>query len=100
MLHDCNPSTEEEQLVPRQQAVWTGDVWKSIAKLRMTRKDLSIFVIDTDMGCGIVRAGIQELFPLSSNLSYEFLQQHRKELLNFVTVREWLGVRVMGRHMV
>ena len=28
LLHDCLPSTINQQAVPRYKAVWNGDVWK------------------------------------------------------------------------
>ena len=36
---------------------WCGDVWKTPALLRSTRKDLEVFVLDTDYGCGVVTRG-------------------------------------------
>jgi len=57
VLHDCNPTTEAMQHVPQQQGEWTGDCWKAIARLRMTRDDLVVSVLDTDYGLGIVRRG-------------------------------------------
>ena len=34
LLHDCNPSTEEMQAVPRKQLEWTGDVWRACIGFR------------------------------------------------------------------
>jgi SAM-dependent methyltransferase len=71
VLHDCNPISEEMQTVPQPlpKAAWTGDVWKSIALLRMHRPELSVWVVDTDWGCGIVQHGKQSQFPSCPHLS-------------------------------
>ena len=57
VLHDCNPRNEEMQRVPRVQAEWTGDCWKAIARMRATRPDLNVSVLDTDYGLGVVQRG-------------------------------------------
>ena len=64
-----------------------SEVWKSIAFLRMTRKDLFVCVVDGDRGIGIIKRGRQNLFEKEdkSQLTYEFLQTHKKKLLNLYT---------------
>jgi hypothetical protein len=90
LVHDCNPTTKEMQLVERTQGVWTGDVWKARVKLRATRPDLKMVVIDAGSGCGLIRRGRQELIRLPGNLSYEFLDKNRKEWLNLVDGQHFL----------
>ena len=53
IVHDCLPQNEGEQIVPQNQSKWTGDVWKAICHFRQ-RKDLDVFVLDIDHGCGII----------------------------------------------
>ena len=53
ILHDCNPTTEEMQIVPRMQQGWTGDVWKFFAKFKY-EWDYKCYVLDIDHGCGII----------------------------------------------
>ena len=92
MLHDCNPPEYEIQLVPRQTGIWNGDVWKSIVKLRCINPNLSINVVDTDWGVGIVQFGKQELYDkttLENCLDYFYFDQHRDELLNILPVDEF-----------
>lgn len=78
------------QIVPRQQKVWTGDVWKTWVKLRGTRPDLKMYVVDADSGCGIIRRGTQETIKLPENLTYEALDKNRKKFLNLVDVNSFL----------
>jgi hypothetical protein len=88
VLHDCNPPSESCQLETYDgKSPWNGTVWKAWAKLRMTRPDLAMCVVDTDWGVGVLARGEQQLFPRvpDSELDYGFLEQHREELLNLVS---------------
>ena len=53
ILHDCNPESYDIQIVPQIYEYWSGDVWKSVVKIRQ-RKDLKVFVIDSDTGLGVI----------------------------------------------
>jgi hypothetical protein len=107
ICHDMNPKVKEHQLSStdsfRQRYVieqkrigsneyglWTGDCWKSFAILRSTRKDLEMFVIDTDFGVGIIKRGIQQTISIPSELNYEYLDLNRQELLNLRSVKDFL----------
>lgn len=80
VVHDCNPTDEQMQIVPRQQGIWTGDVWKAWVKLRQL-PSLEMFVLDTDYGCGIIRHGHQ--VPLNNvNLTWSEFVKNRAEWLN------------------
>lgn len=92
VLHDCNPPGEAYQTEEYDgRSQWNGTVWKAFARLRMTRHDLAMCVVDTDWGVGVVARGTQELFPAphDGELSYAFLDRHRKELLNLVAKEEF-----------
>lgn len=90
VLHDCNPVTELSQRVPRASAHWNGDVWKSYVKLRMTRSDLEMYVVDTDQGCGVIRFGTQELYNNElDTLTWKNFNHHRKKMLNLINVHEF-----------
>jgi hypothetical protein len=92
ILHDCNPPQEDIQIIPRQTGIWTGDVWKSIAKLRCTRPDLEVGVIDTDWGIGIVRKGQQVVYDKNKYedcLNYSYLDKNRENLLNIISTESF-----------
>jgi len=92
ILHDCNPPEYVNQVVPRISGTWNGDVWKSVAKLRCTRPDLKVSVVDTDWGVGVVQFGEQEIYSKSSLdkcLTYEFFDSNREDLLNIISVDEF-----------
>ena len=92
VLHDCNPPEYDLQLVPRVTGLWNGDVWKSIAKLRCTRPDLKVSVVDTDWGVGIVQPGLQKIYDkenLDIVLDYNYFDQNREEILNIISVEDF-----------
>ena len=87
LVHDCNPTTEITQRRERASDAWHGDVWKTIVKLRIERPDLSICTVDTDEGCCVIQFGSQDLLvPLEDPYEYSFLEKHRVEALNLVSV--------------
>ena len=96
VLHDVNPPVEAsqtEEYLPGKP--WHGTVWKAWAKLRGTRPDLFMCVIDMDEGCGVIRKGSQTCYdpwplPAGQPLDYPYLAAHRRDLLNLVTLPEFL----------
>lgn len=52
-MHDCLPCTIGEQAMPREQLIWTGDVWKAIVELR-THPMVDTAVCTIDRGIGVV----------------------------------------------
>jgi hypothetical protein len=92
VLHDCNPSYEL-QIVPRIYEYWSGDVWKSIVKLKHNRKDLDIFVVDTDTGLGLIskkESKISGTIELEKKLEWKYFDKNRKELLNLISVTDFI----------
>jgi len=93
MVHDCMPRSKEQQMVPRIQVSWTGDVWRAFLK---TSQDpsLSTLVFDTNRGCGIIRRTPRpqqapiaptDVDPLSEDeLSWETYVEHRDEWLRIL----------------
>lgn len=98
VVHDCNPPSEWHQrsyddAKTNGFRLWNGTVWKSIVKLRSTRPDLSMMVVDTDWGCGIIRNGTQRPLMIDpSEMTYDNLDENRKEWLNLVTPKEFLEI--------
>ena len=106
IMHDCNPNNyacayplsdsqsiddimmlAEAGELPGWNGSWSGDVWKTVAHLRITNKDLNIFTLDLDWGLGIISKGQGQ--PLSKisldelqKMDYWSLEKNRVELLN------------------
>ncbi len=107
VLHDCNP-LDEIAAYPAENVndaktqfsthkdwrnVWNGDVWKTIVYLRKNHPELTVYVLDTDHGLGVVlnkpsQKPLPEIFNLVENIAelpYSFLEENRKELLDLRT---------------
>ncbi len=93
ICHDMNPHSEIIQRYPQAipESEWTGDCWKAWVKLKTERKDLYMFVIDTDYGCGVIIKGKQELIKVDGELNWELLDNKRKELLNLISTEDFLN---------
>jgi hypothetical protein len=91
VVHDCNPTTEAMQRVPPIQGIWTGDCWRAIVRLRMTRNDLEVSVLETDNGLGVIRRGPRPLLTFEKNwheLTWPDLDRHRNHLLGLIPISE------------
>ena len=93
VLHDCNPTTESASVSfadwqkRNYSGSWNGDVWKSILHMRALRKDVTVFVLDTDEGLGVIvrkpdNNPIQLTAQQIKSLTYADLEKNRKEWLN------------------
>jgi hypothetical protein len=93
ICHDMNPHSEIIQRYPQAipESEWTGDCWKAWVKLKTERKDLCMFVIDTDYGCGVITKGKQELIKVNEELTWELLDGNRKNLLNLISTETFLN---------
>ena len=88
IIHDCLPHCEEFT-----QVQWNGTVFRTLVELRCTRPDLSVTVVDTDCGCGILQRGKQEAYTATSPeiaKTYNYYAQHKKELMNVISVEEFM----------
>lgn len=94
LLHDCLPSRQSHQAVPRYRGRWTGDVWKAIVEFR-TKEYLSIFTILMDMGISVIQRK-KSNNPLKikainfKNLRFKDFYFNHKEYMNIVTVQDAL----------
>ena len=99
VCHDLNPRSYQRQVVPRlnKSGAWLGDCWKAWVNCRR-RANLSMFVVDTDYGCGIIRRrnvasniGPAPLPLTGVPLSPDFkgLDRNRETWLNLVTVDDF-----------
>lgn len=90
VCHDMNPISYIMQVIPRVSKVWTGNCWEAWVKLRCTRKDLSMKVVDTDYGVGIIQRGSQELLNEEClQYGYERFDKNRHEVLNLISVNQF-----------
>ncbi len=91
ICHDMLPHNEKIQRVPRRTREWTGDCWKAWVKIRSYRNDLSMFVVDTDYGCGIIKFGQQELIelPNPAHFGYHDFVIHKHAWMNIINTESF-----------
>lgn len=90
LCHDMNPTNEKQQITPRSQEEWTGDCWKAWVYIKQCRSELSMFVIDTDFGCGIIRFGSQPLLEPDLNVTWSQFDKNRKAWLGLISEGDFL----------
>lgn len=89
VCHDMLPFTFEMQQVPRIQSEWTGDSWKAWVKLRSTRDDLDMSVVDIDYGCGIIKKGKQQLINIDCDINYMNFITNKYQWMNIISLKEF-----------
>ena len=99
LVHDCNPLTANAAVraytseevaamnLPGYDYIWNGDVFKAIIKLRATRADLDIMVINADHGVAIIRRSttanrLSLTSAQADEFTYEELNKDRASYLN------------------
>jgi hypothetical protein len=100
LVHDCLPTSREQQEVPRAQVSWTGNVWRAFLKASQ-QPELSTLVFEANRGCGLIRRQISpaggpkppaDLDPLGDGLSWESYEAQREQWLRFVPPEETFAV--------
>lgn len=86
VCHDMSPPNES-YLAPR----YCNNSWEAFAELRQTRKDLEMFVVDGDCGCGVIRRGKQHLCKDKIESGWEFYNNNKREVLNWMTFGEFVN---------
>lgn len=90
VCHDMLPSSEIMQRVPRIANIWTGDCWKAWVWLRQSEPNLSMYVINTDKGCGVIRFGKQKLLQPDIIINYKHFQTHKKQWMNVISIDKFI----------
>lgn len=89
ICHDMLPTSFEMQAMPRKQGVWTGDCWKAWVKIRNKDSQLTMRVVNTDYGCGIICRGEQKLVKINEELSYKNFVKNKMYWMNIISVDQF-----------
>ena len=90
ILHDCNPSSYDTQLIPRQTIAWTGDVWKAFVDFKINNPLYPSYVIDTDFGVGVIQnISLTKPTFINNNISWDQFNSDKKQMLNLITWEEF-----------
>jgi len=97
ILHDTLPSSELMQRNPQPEevalaGVWTGDVWKAVAKFRSIESGYTCRTIEFDLGLTIIQEGsaLPISIPEDADLTYEYYLTNKDYILNLVSVDGYL----------
>jgi len=92
LLHDSLPCDKSyASSIRLNRGPWNGDVYKSLIKFRLSKKDNNIHIVDTDHGIGIIHTFLKDNKLI--NFSQEKLEnfndwnyyvKHRDDLLNVI----------------
>jgi len=97
LMHDCNPTDELMQRIPRDTVMWTGDVWKAFVQYREQHPELLMFTVNTDYGVGIIRhSDKKHEFKAGAELSYYNFERNRKKWLNLIQPDQDVLERTIG----
>ena len=74
LLHDCLPRTLWNQITPRINSDWNGDVWKSIVHSR-TKTNIDTYTFIADRGIGIIFPRQNRIIlRIYNNINYKLLK--------------------------
>lgn len=97
VVHDVMPYSYESQLIPLEKAsknntvAWNGDVWKAWIKMRIDHKELLMYCINTDHGCGIIQKMENNQFLYDYNNGYyKYNREEILKALNLITCEEFI----------
>ena len=93
VVHDCLPSSEIAQEVPRKTAGWNGDVWKAIPQIK--KQGVNLKVVNCDEGCGIIdyiRIKKNLFVPTEFEHDYKYFTQNKHELMNVISWEEFMKI--------
>ena len=105
VMHDCNPPSMWHQRPAEAydgSGEWNGTAWKAYVELRCLRKDLSMSVIDTDYGVGVIQFGKQKVWKtddFKKCIEYEYLDNNRQRLLNLISPEEFENIYTNRRYV-
>lgn len=100
VIHDCNPPSlhhareDYTNYDTPAKGFWNGTVWKTFFKMRCTKFDLDMCVIDCDWGVGLIKKGSQTLCDIyNPYFEYSIFDKHRVKSLNLIETiqyEKWL----------
>lgn len=93
VLHDLNPPTYLHTTTGDAAGNWNGDCYKSVINIQ-AYTGVELYTVDTDWGIGILRPKEDTtwipFYVMKYDGTWEYFDKHRKELLNLISVEEFL----------
>jgi hypothetical protein len=96
VIHDCCPISAEE-IGAYKQGPWCGQTYEAFVEFSNAHKNLEIFCVDSDYGCGIVsmvpRFSLQRptfKYEKSKIHDWNYFNAYKTELLNLIEAEKFL----------
>lgn len=91
VCHDMLPTSKFIQEIPQtpQHVEWCGNCWEAWMKLRQTRSDLEMYIVNCDWGCGVIKRGHQEPIKIDIPITWENYSVHSSEWANVISVNDF-----------
>lgn len=98
ILHDCSPIKFEHAQREWLEPEWNGTVYKAVLSFQADDifGNYSFYTINSDYGCGVIERSIipmerMQIKQYNQGInSWEYFDQNRRELLNLISVEEFL----------
>lgn len=97
VVHDIIPYSYEAQIIPIEKAIennifaWNGDVWKAWIKMRIDHRELLMYCVETDHGCGIIQKKENNQFINDYNNGYyKYDKELIMENINLISIQEFM----------
>jgi hypothetical protein len=106
VVHDCSPTTKELAGPTFRSGPWFGVTYCAYLDFLLSHPDLVYYTVDADYGCGVITKASRDqvsasrhselgrLWRLQRNQQqdmFDFFHHHRRELLNLISVRDFLS---------
>ncbi len=78
VIHDCNPTSEMVQRVPRETRIWYGNVWRAFVGFRLKYPSWETYCIDQDCGIGVIAVSDSVEPGFVTDLSWEEFQESKE----------------------
>ena len=97
VVHDCNPPKIEYVGNEYREHKWCGQTYEGFIKFRVLNPQIESYVVDIDLGCGIILPNRKPTNPLilSDEMTiddlclWENFDKNRKYLLNLINLKEF-----------
>lgn len=103
VVHDCDPPTKQSGERAMCHGVWCGDVWQGWLDARLALRETYTCTVDTDLGCGVVMAGVAPIPVLDcaeDARTWEAFQANRADWLGIVSPRDLPALWTMREQFV
>jgi len=107
VVHDCAPTRKEFASASFRPGAWCGHTYCAYIEFVLSHPDLVHYTVDADCGCGVIKKTAPDQLCTSHSDSelarlwrlqrsrqqdmFDFFHQHRRQLLNLISVREFLS---------